>query len=238
MAYRTHSAKRLVRQTRYNLLASIIIAVALIFVTFNWILPFLVNSLGTIKDFTRQNEKPREKSVSETSTLAPPVIFIPYEATNSAKIDITGFATANSKVRIFVDDVKFETDVKSDGTFIAKNITLAIGINSIYGKTVDEKNQDSLDSKTIRLVYDNEKPVLEVTEPQDNQVVKEKKVKVSGKTEKNNQVFINNVQIITNSDGAFLKEQSLEDGENILTIKAADGASNSTEIMRKVTVEP
>lgn len=238
MAYRTHSAKRLVRQTRYNLLASIIIAVALIFVTFNWILPFLVNSLGTIKDFTRQNEKPREKSVSETSTLAPPVIFIPYEATNSAKIDITGFATANSKVRIFVDDVKFETDVKSDGTFIAKNITLAIGINSIYGKTVDEKNQDSLDSKTIRLVYDNEKPVLEVTEPQDNQVVKEKKVKVSGKTEKNNQVFINNVQIITNSDGAFLKEQPLEDGENILTIKAADGASNSTEIMRKVTVEP
>ena len=238
MAYRTHSAKRLVRQTRYNLLASIIIAVALIFVTFNWILPFLVNSLGTIKDFTRQNEKPREKSVSETSTLAPPVIFIPYEATNSAKIDITGFATANSKVRIFVDDVKFETDVKSDGTFIAKNITLAIGINSIYGKTVDEKNQDSLDSKTIRLVYDNEKPVLEVTEPQDNQVVKEKKVKVSGKTEKNNQVFINNVQIITNSDGAFLKEQSLEYGENILTIKAADGASNSTEIMRKVTVEP
>ncbi|TSC63686.1 MAG: hypothetical protein G01um101493_367 [Microgenomates group bacterium Gr01-1014_93] len=239
MAYKTRSGRRLSRQTKYNILATFILVAALIFITLNIILPNLVNIIGKAKSLTKHETQTNEPQVSDSSTLAPPVIYIPYEATNSARIDIKGFATANAKVRLYVDDdLKSDSDVESDGSFIARNIPLNLGTNSISGKSVDEKNKESLASKNIRLIYDNEEPILEVSEPQDNLTVKEKKVKISGKTDKNAQIYINDLQVIVNSEGGFQKDQLLNDGDNIITVKAIDSASNFTEITKKVIFQP
>ena len=237
MPYRARSTRRLVKKTRRNLLTTIIICTIILYATIVWILPNLIEGLGIITGFFKPSGKITQ-SVSENTNLAPPVLNIPYEATNSAQIDIVGYSTSGAKVEIYVDDeLKTTATVSEDGSFKATDIDLNLGTNNIYGKTLDLEEKSSLPSKTIKLIYDGDKPSLDISEPTDGTTTKDKKIKVSGKTEPGVQVTISDNQVIVNSDGNFSSELSLNDGENTLTIKATDHASNFAEIIRKVTFQ-
>lgn len=226
------------RKNNRNFLATLIIIAILLYVALSWALPNLINVLGTASKVFKQT--PKTESISDKASLAPPVLFIPYEATNTAKINIKGYALSGSKVKIFLDnELKDEAEVANDGSFLTEKIELNLGTNDIFGKTLDDKGNESLSSKIVKVIFDNEKPVLEITEPEDNKEIKDnKKVKISGKTEVGTQVFINSGQIIIDSEGKFQTELSLSDGENIFTIKAEDKATNYTEIIRRVLFKP
>lgn len=239
MAYRyrsRRSAKRLARQSRRNLIITLILIAALIYATIQWILPNLIGGLGFIQSIIKQ---PKKITTEEGVSLAPPVLNIPYEATNTAQINILGYATPHIKASIFVDDqLKSSTEALEDGSFEIRGITLALGTNNIYGKTIED-GKESLPSKSIKVIYDDEKPLLEISEPEDGKEVQgERKIQIKGKTEPQAQIFVNDSRIITSSDGTFSTDHSLNDGENVLTIKAIDQASNATEIIRKVTFVP
>lgn len=243
MAYRYQSrraVKRLARKSQKNFIITLVITGILIYATFTWVLPAFIGSIGFIKNIT----SPQTKSVtqpSENVSLAPPVLNIPYEATNTAQIDLSGFGTPGSKVKLYLDDdLKQTIDVSSDGSFTFKDIALSLGTNNIYGKTIDDNGKESLPSKTIRLLYDNEKPSLTISEPEDNKTVQgsDKKIKVSGKTDPGVQIFVNGTQVIVDQNGNFSQDLALNDGDNIFSIKAVDIASNTTELQRKVIYTP
>jgi hypothetical protein len=249
MAYRTRHARRVVRKSRRNLITTVIICLLLLYVTVNWILPALINGVGTIKNIGQTKKTIHQ--VSENPTLAPPVLSIPYEATNSAEIKIKGYATSNSQVKIYIDNELVDTtESNSEGSFITKFVTLNLGVNKIYGKTVDEKDTESLPSKEIKVTYVNEKPKLEVTEPNDGREITggDKKVRVSGKTDPANQVFVNGGLVVVNSDGNFSSDipinegensiTPINEGENSITVRSQDKAGNSTEATRKVIWKP
>jgi hypothetical protein len=242
MAYRyrsRRSVKRIARKSRNNFIITLVIIGFLIYATINWILPFFINGLGIIKNTVQPVKKITQ--TNENSFLAPPVLNIPYEATNSSEINIRGFGSVNSKVKIFIDDEeKVTVDVSSDGSFSADNIFLSLGINNIYGKTIDEGNKESLPSKTIRIIYDFEKPNLSVSQPEDGKKIQggDRKVTVSGKTEAGAKIYINGSQTVVDQDGNFTLDQPLNDGDNTITIKAVDMASNATEIQRVINYTP
>lgn len=241
MAYRSYhsrSTRKLANKSKNSLIATIIISVALLFVTITWILPSIINGVGFINHIVKPGTK--QNSVADDVTLAPPVLNVPLESTNQSPIDINGYATPKVKVEIFLDDKLVSTiSSKDDGSFIASSIDLNLGTNNIYGKTADENGQESLASKTIKLIYDNEKPDLDLSEPNDNQEVQGSgTVKVVGTTETNAKVTINNVQIIIKSDGSFSTDFPINDGDNNLNIKSTDSAGNVNEINRKVTKQP
>lgn len=243
MAYRYRSgykARKLAKQSRRNFLVSLILVGLLLYATITWILPALINSIGFVKDQVKPQQKVETVS-SKNSSLPPPVLNIPYEATNSAEINIKGYGTANSKVAIFLDDEKKDiVDVSSDGTFEFVNIPLVLGTNNIYGKSIDEEDLESLPSKTLKVIYDNEKPLLNLTEPEDGKTIQggDRKVKIAGNTEVGAQIFINDSQTIVDKDGNFSLEQILNDGENVFNIQALDKALNFQEISRRVTYNP
>lgn len=237
MSYRSRRYYRSTRHSKQNFLATLIIVILLLFISFNWLLPALVSIMGRLRNFSNQTAKTISQ-VADNSTLAPPVFIIPYQATNSAQIDIKGYATADSKVELYLDDeLKDTIRVVEDGTFTFKNTSLSLGTNNIYGKTIDEKDTASLASKNIQLIYDNTRPTLSVSEPEDGKVVTggDKNVKISGKTSGGIQVAINGAPVIVDKDGNFSTTLSLNDGDNNFTIRAADPAGNYTEIGRKVT---
>lgn len=239
MAYRTRSARRLAKKGKRNLIVTILIIAIVLYATLSWILPTFVNAVGVITGIFKSPTQ-TYSSAADNPTLAPPVLVIPYEATNSSQINISGYATTDAKVKIYVDDeLKQTVTVGENSQFEAKNITLGLGTNNIYGKTVDEEKRESLPSKTIRVIYDNEKPDLQVSEPEDGkQVQGERNIKVSGKTEPQATLYINDSRIILGEEGKFSSQQSLKDGENIFIIKAHDQAGNMTEITRRVTFSP
>ncbi len=237
--YKYRSVKRYQSKSKRRFLATIIIIIFLFYVTFTWILPFLIGGLGFIKNFTN----PSHKVVTplDQTTLAPPVLNIPYEATNTAQIDIAGYGSPGAKVELFLDDDKKQTvDVEGDGIFKFSDVSLSLGTNNIYGKSVDEKNQESLPSKTLIIIFDNEKPTLNISEPEDNKEINggDRKVKISGKTEVGASVYINGNQVIVDKDGTFTTTQDLNEGDNNFEIKSIDVANNSNEVSRKVVFHP
>ena len=128
--------------------------------------------------------------------------------------------------------------MSSDGSFIIENVSLVLGTNNIYGKTLDE-GEESLPSKTIRVLYDNEKLPLAIFEPEDGKKIQgERKLRISGKTEPGARVFINGSQTIVDKDGNFFTEQLLNDGDNNFNIRAEDSATNITEVERSVSFTP
>lgn len=238
MAYRSRYSKRLYRKKKPNILGKLILIIIILFIAFNWVLPNLINGLGFFNKLTKSSQDKNE-SVGENPTLAPPVLLIPYEATNSGSINISGYASSNSTVKIYVDD-QFVTEIKTkdDGSFVAEQVSLNLGTNNIYGKTADTKGLESLSSKILKLIYDNEKPGLSVLEPEDNKISKDKKIKVAGKTDTGVILYVSSERTITNSDGSFSTDISLNEGDNILIVKAHDSAGNLTEIQRKVIYQP
>jgi len=199
----------------------------------------MINSLGFVRNIVNPPQK-TTSTLSENAGLAPPVLNIPYEATNTAQINIKGYGTPQSKVNLYLDnEVKKTVDVASDGTFTVEKVSLNLGTNNIFAKTLDEENRESLSSKLLKIIFDDEKPFLNI-EPEDNKKIQggDKKVKVSGKTEPGVKIFVNENQVIVDKEGLFSTDQSLNDGDNMISIKAQDPASNTTEIERKVTYTP
>lgn len=241
LRYRSRrSVKRLARRSRRNFILTLVLVGILIYSTITWVLPSFIGTLGFLKNTIQQPQKTITKP-SENSALAPPVLNIPYEATNTAAVDIKGFGTPNSKVKLYIDDNPEQTvDVSGDGSFNFEDVSLNLGTNNIYGKTLDDTEKESLPSKTIKLFYDNEKPPLTIFEPEDGRKIAggDKKVKVSGKTDPGVKVFVNETQVIVKSDGSFGMDQPLNDGDNIISIKAVDSASNITDIQRAVIYQP
>lgn len=243
MAYKYHSrraVRRLARKSRRNFFITLTIVALISYFSLTWILPNFIGGVGFVKNIV----KPSQKTVTQSSdsiTLPPPALNIPYEATNTAQINIKGFGAPNSKVKLFIDDEdKQTTNVSGDGSFTFENVSLSLGTNNIYSKTVDDQNRESLPSKTIKVIYDNKKPTLNISEPEDNKVVQggDKKVKVSGKTDPGVKIFINGSQTIVDSEGNFSTDQSLNEGDNTISIKAADIAGNTTEVQRSVKYNP
>ena len=237
--YQYRKVRRLQKKSRRNFIITVIIITLLLYVTFTWILPSLIGGVGFIKNFTN----PSRKIISppDQITLAPPVLNIPYEATNTAQIEIKGYGNPGSKVQLFLDDDKKQTvSVSSEGSFIFKDVSLLLGVNNIYGKSIDDQGQTSLASKTLKIIYDNEKPTLNINEPEDNKKIQggDRKVKISGKTENGAKIFINDAQVIVDKDGNFSSDQPLNDGDNNFNIESVDVASNTAEISRRVNYQP
>lgn len=233
------SVRRLEKKGKRRLIFTAFLGIFLLYALFTWILPTLVGGLSVINKF---KPTPKiESSIADSATLAPPILSIPYEATNTASISVKGYAAALSDVEIYIDEeLKTTVKAKDDGSFSTDSILLNLGTNNISGKTIDEKGNKSLSSKPIRITYENEKPTLELREPQDSTTTKEKKVTVSGSTDANKGMTVtaNGIRLIVDSAGQFSQVIEINEGDNDIIVIATDTARNTTQVTRRVTVEP
>ena len=234
-------SRRLERKSKRNLFVTLFISAILLYVTFVWFIPTFIGSLSLLNQFKPQSQS--SISVAEKASLAPPVLNIPFESTNTATIKVHGYALSNTSVEIYNDN-NLKTTVKTneDGSFTSDPIDLNLGTNNISGKTADDSGNKSLTSKPINIYYTNEKPSLEISEPEDNKTIKggDKKVNVSGKTSSDRDISltINGVRTIVQSDGSFSRSVDINEGDNNITISATDNAGNNIQSTRKVTYQP
>lgn len=234
------SLRKKEKKIRNRLIFSLFIGLILLYGMFVWILPNLIGGLSVFNQLKTNNISPTP--MPKNAILAPPTLDIPYESTFAAVIKIKGYSQPNTLVEIYQNNLLLETKRSvADGSFISKEINLVLGTNSFYGRNIDEKGEKSLPSKTFQIIYDNEKPKINLTEPAEGQIIKgDKKVKVSGSVDKNRDIdlTINGIRIIINSDGNFSQTIDISDGDNIITVLAADLAGNTSQVSRKVTYQP
>jgi hypothetical protein len=120
------------------------------------------------------------------------------------------------------------------------------GQNSVKLKNIPQifKNQNNQTNETDQTNINKpeiptEEPVssgltLEIIEPKANTTYSSSSIKVSGKTNANAEVYINDVQTKADGVGNFSVNYNLDEGENLLTIVANDQAGNYAE--KEITV--
>ncbi len=239
-SYKPFSVRRSERKNRNRIIITFLIIAFLAYGLLAWILPTLISGLSIFNKF---KSHPKVTQAVEDTTISPPVLNIPFEATNTASIKVKGYSQPNTKVEIYLDnELKSVILSDPDGQFITSDINLSLGGNIFSGKTIDENSHKSLASKAIKIIYDNDKPKLEVSSPTDGAEIKggDKRVTVSGLIDPNDQVsvLINNTQVVTNQDGGFSKIVELTEGDNHITIMAKDSAGNITQMVKNIKFLP
>ncbi|HPT65987.1 MAG TPA: hypothetical protein PK257_01575 [Candidatus Woesebacteria bacterium] len=195
-------------------------------------LPFLINFsifLG--------NTKSKKEVVSE-NVLPPlaPRLVVPFEATNSNKIKINGFAETGSSVELLKNDESVgRIDVSENGDFLFENIELIEGENSFSAVAIKDKSGSSEVSKEITVIFDNKAPELTMTNPvEETLTVESPDFDVVGKSEKGVSVLINSRVATVDDEGNFKLKVQLNAGKNDIEIIVKDEALNETK--KKITI--
>jgi bacillopeptidase F len=195
----------------------------------------IINTSIWLSGFSRDDSMSTSSRNDSSFLLAPELFDVP-DATNSAEIRVSGQGTRGTKLTIYVNDASVDSFELEEDEFEA-TIPLDEGTNAIYLEIQDKKNKRAKDSEIYTVVVLHDKPSLSVTSPSDGETVSKESVTVSGKTDENVSVRINNFPVVVSSDGSFRRSMILKEGDNTLVIVAEDIAGNTEQIELKVRYE-
>ena len=89
-------------------------------------------------------------------------------------------------------------------------------------------------TRSFIVIKDNEPPYLVVSEPKDNAVIAENKVKFTGETEPSAKLTIDGVTVIVEENGKFAVDLELKPGTNSVILISSDRAGNESKLVKKV----
>lgn len=232
---RSRLSRRMEQKTKKNLTLSILGIVLIILLVFKFGIPFLVN----LSLFLSGSQNKSEIVVQNPSFIAPPALDSFPQATSSANIIISGIASKNQSVNLYINGNLIDT-IKpgNDGRFSFKE-TIKPGDNIITAKTiVNGKESDT--SNTITTAFKSAPPSLNINSPADGQSYsKDQNIAyIKGTTDTDVKVTVNSFWAITDSNGNFSYNLPLQNGDNTIRIEAIDLAGNKADKQIKVTYSP
>lgn len=237
--------KRKTRLTRLEEKRNIKQAFVFILLTISLIFAGLVFGfpmfLRVIVWFSDLRKKPPASENTSMITLAPPNLDTLSEATNSSKFTVRGFAQEDTKIKIYINgEAQKEISPTPNGEFIYTLTNLKKGDNTIKAQAIDSKGNSSDYSSEYTVIYDDEKPKLEINSPKDGDKFygKDREIKITGTTESSVTLTINDRVSVVDSQGNFSTSFELRDGDNELKLKAKDLAGNETIVEIKVNYSP
>lgn len=174
-----------------------------------------------------------QKAKSTTEKVIPPPqprLVLPFEATNSAQINITGLSEKGISVELMKNDVSLsKASANESGEFEFDNVSLDNGDNQFTAVAISQDGVSSDPSKPIDIVLDTEAPVITMINPSEDKVsVNTADFVVAGKTDKGVSVLVNGHVAMTDDQGKFSLDLQLNVGKNTVNIIATDLAGNQT----------
>ena len=232
---RSRLSKRMEQKTKKNLALSILGIVLVVFLSFKFGIPLLVN----LSLFLSGSQSKVETKIQSSSFIAPPVLDSFPEATTSAEVIISGIASKKQTVNLYINYNLVDT-VKAgdDGKFSFKQ-TIKPAENIIQAKSVvNEKESDF--SNTIITAFKNAPPSLSLNSPTDGQSFSKDQniASIKGATDTDAKVTINGFWAITDSNGNFSYSLPLQNGENKIRVEAIDIAGNKAIKEIKIIYSP
>lgn len=205
-----------------------VLTIGSIVIIFFFGLPVLVKFAGFIGDIAK-SDKPIE--IADTTPPAPPRFNSFPEETNQLYVDLSGSSEGGVDVILSLNRKEQTVLADSSGAFSVK-FALNKGENTFSAKARDQAGNVSQPTETMKIIYDNDPPSLEISSPNDGAKFfgsRQKNLSINGKTEATAEVTINDRVVSVNDDGTFSFKTTLSEGDNTFTIKATDKAGNSSE---------
>lgn len=212
-------------------------AIAILVVLVFWGIPLLVRLVVVIGDIKGGQGTDKTDFIPP----APPRLLVPFEATNSRTINVSGRSEPGATVFLTLNkDAEGSVVVKEDGNFEFGSVSLAEGKNDLIAVAVDASGNKSQSSETLSIYYSNKEPKLEITSPTDRQVVtgQNDKIEIKGQTDPNNRVIVNDRWVVLGTDGKFSYLYKLTSGENNLVITSTDRTGNMAKKELVVVYNP
>lgn len=238
MSSRSRLSRNLERQSKKNLIFSIIGILIVLFVLVKFGVPLLVNfSLLLGGSSTKEDTDKKNNSVFVSAPVLDPL----PTATNSATTKLSGKSQPKHIILIYInDELVNKTEADDKGEFVIDNIKLIKGSNSIKAKATPDENSESDFSNELTVTVADKAPDLSIDFPQDgyNFGKDDTIANITGKTNPGVRVTINGFWAIVDDSGAYSYSLPLQGGENTIKVLATDQAGNKTEKEIKVTYSP
>jgi len=172
-----------------------------------------------------RNEEGRQARV----TLSPPSFYNLPKATNQKEVNIEGFSQSGSTVKLFLNGPqKGETLAGGDSKFLFEGIKLNNGRNTIFAKAEDDHGNTSEKSEIGIIVFDDDRPKIEIFEPTNGATIKNlnKRVLIKGKANEKVKIRVNDRLAVQKPDLTFEFLLGISEGDVKITVKATDDAGN------------
>jgi hypothetical protein len=185
----------------------------------------LAGFLGTLKSSSEKIEK------NDTTPPAPPQLETLPEATNKENLEIKGFTEDGATVILLINNSREEVVADKEGSFTFTT-NLKKGENSIAVMAKDASGNESISSELQTVIYDNEKPLLEISSPEDGKNFygsMQRQVVIEGTSEAGVSITVNGRYAAVDDEGGFSFATTLQEGDNNFMVKAVDKAGNEIE---------
>lgn len=210
-----------------------VVSLLIIVLFFTTGIPFL-GKFADLVDLVFKNNK--QDAATATIVVQTPIIDALPKFTNNSSVVISGFSNNAARVEIFLNGQKAADATVDSGRFKYEDLKLKDGDNEITAKAFDGGNHSSDFSEAVNISFSSKEPTLNISSPTDGQEFSgNNRIKVSGQTQKDTQVFANGFLANVSVDGKFDVIIPLMDGENNVEIKAVDEAGNTKTVTVKVT---
>lgn len=236
----TYSNSRISRKTEKRSKQIMIVSIVGILLVIIFMLKFGIPLLINFSLLLGGKAAQAPSANNSPTYIAAPILNPTFTATNSAQISVSGVASTNETVDLYVNDKKTDSKgSKSDGTFEFKNVTLTDGSNTIKVKAKSGKNTSDF-SDGLSVSYKNSPVALSVDSPHDGDSFSkdQNSVIISGKTDPDARVTVNDFWAIVDDKGNYTYNLRLQNGDNQIKVIATDPAGNKTENDLKVNYSP
>ena len=165
-----------------------------------------------------------------------PRLSLPFTATSTASIRISGLAEPGVKVFLSRDGQDAgEVLAGEDGEFIFRDVFLEEGQNLLSVIAEDETGNRSESSTGISVFLDKTAPKLDILKPEgEGATTEEVDFRLEGSSERGVSVRVNERVAIVDGEGNWYFVLPLLEGKNEVEVKATDEAGNETS--RKVEI--
>jgi hypothetical protein len=220
------------KQLSQKILVTVVLVIAAIVFFFSLGIKLLVSLTLFINQLANGNTKQSQTQQSETlSSIS--IDPIP-SATNSATILFSGSALSYDKLEIYLNDEKRD-EIDISDTFAGEVQGLEKGDNTIHFIAKSSRTKKTEKTQNYEVIYKNEKPKLEVSEPGENARTNKEDIRITGKTDREVEIRINGQPIVVDAEGKFTTLFRLKDGENKIEVVAEDIVGNQEKKSLTVT---
>ncbi len=220
------------KQTRQRIVITVVLVIAGIVFFFTTGIKLLVSFTLFINQLA--NGGSNETEIRQTETLSTINIDPIPSATSSSSILFSGSALSYDSLEIYLNDEKRDEITISD-TFSSEVQGLEKGNNTLYFIAKSSKTKKTEKTQEYDVIYKDEKPKLELSEPGENARTNKEDIRISGITDKEVTIRINSQPIVVDAEGKFTTLFRLKDGENKIEVIAEDIVGNQEKKSLTVT---